>query len=427
MNIFLFTGAGCSVELGVPAMRSMAEQFLEHLNENVSTSPLLVQVAKRLASEDYDMEHLVEELDSISTGLSTGSTWELVGSVNPTLDVEVLRQEAEWFILHVCERILPGHAKRLWGPTLRATATHDVTIGTTNYDRAIEVAASGVGIAVADGFAAFQGREYAEWLGFGTPMSLRVLKLHGSTDWYHTPGTAAVTKLRHPMPLFGQLTVSLNVLSSPQLGNAAVLPSREKKITQAPYPELTYELQAAARQADVAVFLGSSLRDPDIRGLCDLCALRSPTFVVSPKPSFAAGVLPSSANVIPQSASRFLMATLPAFLSSGDVSILLDSSRSDAAPANVLALIIAANDEDRPLPERCHAIEAIATSGVMLPERDIDELLNDPASSVRLFSLALIQGSKDAGQLLQRAKQIGERESDSEFSAEVTLLEELLK
>jgi len=229
------------------------------------------------------------------------------------------------------------------------------------------------------------------------------------------------------MPLFGQLTVSLNEPSSPQLGSAVVLPSREKKVTQAPYPDLTYELQAAARQTEVAVFLGSSLRDPDIWGLCDSCASRVPTFVVSPDSSFASAVLPSTATVIRQSASRFLIATFPAFLSSGDVAILQKSSEGDAAVENVLAWIITAHDEARPVSERCDAIEAIATAGVVLPERDITELLNDSTPSVRLFSLALIQGSEAAQQLLQSAKQIGERDSDPEFTAEVAFLEELLK
>lgn len=118
MRVLLFTGAGASVEIGVPAMRSMVEEFHEHLRGLPLESDLFERVDKLLIDAKYDMETLVDLADTQSKALEASE--EILGlSVDQSqLDTfRIIRREAEWFVRHVCERIKPGHAALLWGPT----------------------------------------------------------------------------------------------------------------------------------------------------------------------------------------------------------------------------------------------------------------------------------------------------------------------
>ena len=173
----------------------------------------------------------------------------------------------------------------MWAPTLRSLQEADLTIATTNYDRAVEIAAARLKIAVSDGFEEFSGHEIADWCGFENDDGLRLLKLHGSTNWYRG-NTDRVFKLRHPMPLYGRLKIAYEDIVNQPLKSALVLPSREKIVTINPFPELAAEFRSYAKVADVAIFIGSSLRDPHMRDVCLSCAKSKPTFVVSNMEAF---------------------------------------------------------------------------------------------------------------------------------------------
>jgi hypothetical protein len=132
----------------------------------------------------------------------------------------------------------------------------------------------------------FRGNETAAWRGFTTQTNPRLLKLHGSTDWYHGADYETF-KLRHPMPLYGPLELISKRAASLPLHSALVLPSREKTVTMPPFPALNGEFQVRAAEADVVIFVGSSLRDPHIRDVCLNCVRQKPTFVVSRNGVFA--------------------------------------------------------------------------------------------------------------------------------------------
>ena len=96
------------------------------------------------------------------------------------------------------------------------------------------------------------------------------------------------------------------------LAAALVLPSREKLKNNPPFPELTHRFREAADRADLAIFLGASLRDPDVRDVCNSCAERIPTLVVSRNIAKAPdGPAPEKSMVLQQSASFSLISTLP--------------------------------------------------------------------------------------------------------------------
>lgn len=428
MRVLLFTGAGASVELGVPAMRSMVEQFGDHLSDHGIAARVVDKLQEHLEASDFDMEHLIDQLDNIESGLSASPEWG-IEPIKSTVagEIGVVRLEAEWFVLHVCERVVQRMARSLWGATLRALNGHDATIVTTNYDRAVEIAASHVKIALTDGYASFGDKEYASWNGFGDEPALRLVKLHGSTDWYHSLNGSAV-KLRHAMPLYGTLTVGAGQGDDIGLTSAAVLPSREKKVTQAPYPKLSFEFQKAAAAAEIALFVGTSLRDPDISSIFRECSTRVPTVLVTPSgvPGFGEGE--GEWSVVKETASQFLVSTLPGLMRVEPNELSKAVMQTAAStPRSILEWYSTAFDVRETSAARCQAIEKLADAGVSLGAADLLPMLKDDERDVRLFALALVQGSLDEDRCVNEAEALAAAGDDIRFSDEVGYLKKLME
>ncbi|MCG8668645.1 MAG: SIR2 family protein, partial [Pseudomonadales bacterium] len=232
MNIMILAGAGTSIELGVPAMVGMAREFLVHA-EQWDVEPKLVH---EIMGKELDIEYLIDGLDRIC---SAASSLERIGQNTSNLKrISDIRAEVEWFVQHAAERIVPVEAELMWGGVLRQSVNHTLSLITTNYDRAIELAANAVEIQINDGFNRVDSGEHSDWNGFELNQSgVLLAKLHGSTDWYEEIDTNTAIKLRHPMPLFGG--ARLRVSGGKELGSALVLPSREKLLTHTPYPRLS--------------------------------------------------------------------------------------------------------------------------------------------------------------------------------------------
>ena len=286
------------------------------------------------------------------------------------------------------------------------------------------IAAARLQVLVDDGFNAFAGQEVGAWRGFTTEHGIRLLKLHGSTDWYHG-SDLNVFKLRHPMPLYGALELVSKRVNLP-LHSALVLPSREKTVTLPPFPMLGAEFRNRATEADVAIFVGTSLRDPHSRDVCISCAGQRPTFVVSRTGSFAEGVVPAGAGIIKESSGQFLISSLPQCLRARDIDVLarLSTDPQTAVP-NALEWLVVARAERASTQDRCSAIESLADARIALPTEEVEALLNSPDPAVKLYALGLIQASPNRADLLALAKTIAHNEVDAEFNAEVALLDEM--
>ncbi len=113
MKLLLFTGAGASVELGVPAMRRMVEEFHDHLQNQDLSSDVLGPFENLLSEANYDMEKLIETVDGIESGSRHQKT--LGFGVDECLfkAVRIMRSEAEWFVQHACERLREIEAAHL--------------------------------------------------------------------------------------------------------------------------------------------------------------------------------------------------------------------------------------------------------------------------------------------------------------------------
>lgn len=427
MKVLLFTGAGASVELGISAMRKMAEQFRDHLHDLSLPEGVVEKMDNLVGDETKDMEDAIDIIDRLESGFSAKIDLGENPDQSEIAPYLTIRQEAEWFVQHSCEQIKAESSIRMWSPTLRAANEVDLTIASTNYDRAVEIAAARLSVSIEDGFEDFEASEYAAYRGFIQNDHMHLYKLHGSTDWYRT-GNGEVFKLRHPMPLFGKLQITPEKLDGESLHSALILPSREKLITQSPFQSIASEFRQKAKEADYALFLGSSLRDPHMREVCKECANSKPTFVISKSGIFGEGILPDSVVVIRQGASRFLITTFPQFLRTQDINVLHEAAKiSSPDNTRILEWLNLAFDKSLNEKLRCDAIEALADADVSLHYEEVMELLQSSSDDISTYALGLVLTAYDIDKLLQEANSIAETRSDSKFGTEVSNLRELLQ
>ena len=398
MKVLLFAGAGTSIELGVPGMTGLASDFVEH-SRQWTVQPDLV---KRLMGEILDVECLIEKVDRICDAREPLETID-----EDVIDFEraySIRAEVEWFVQHAAERVATSDAVVMWGSVLRAARGVGITIVTTNYDRAIEMAANGESVSLDDGFSIFEQRETAPWRGFGCDRSrTSLVKLHGSTDWYSDHESGQPTKLRHPMPLFGRSVLHLS--DGKALSSAIVLPSREKLLTRPPYLRLSQAFLNAADACDLAVFVGSSLRDDHVRDAARSVARRgAPVFIVNPDGDNL-GVERSIG--IAQHASLFLVSTLPnALQSAAPADVLQRAGRSSgAASKGILAATIELLDKSATREQRCRAVEELYGVGATLDSALMRELLADNDPVLARYVLGLVPSSTVKGALIKQAKE----------------------
>ena len=415
MKILLLAGAGTSVELGVPSMPALAREFMES-SRQWAVEPVLVG---EIMKENMDIEHLIEELDRIC---DSGASLKRIGrKLADVAKAERVRTEVDWFVQHAAERIVPDEARLLWGPLLSAAKESNLTIVTTNYDRAIELAANGEEIALDDGFDSFDGSEIARWVGFNAGESaVTLIKLHGSTDWF-VDGTENPLKTRHPMALFGRATLRLEEL---ELGSALVLPSREKLLNRAPYPRLSQAFLNAADECDVAIIVGSSLRDNHIRNAARELTGRVEVFVINPNIEEHSV---DGACVIREYASTFLMSTLPNALGSETlVNRLMRRVGDDDGGEAVLRIVQELQNREAGVRRRCEAVEKLHEWRVTLAPDVIREVLNDADETVARYGLGLVPYSAACGDLIESAKR-SRHWAHAAFREEVSILERVVK
>jgi hypothetical protein len=413
LKILVLAGAGTSVELGVPGMVGMAEEFLSHARQWDIEPDLAAQIMGAVC----DVENLIEGLDQISQAKTPLTA---MGQEIDFARVDKLRSEVEWFVQHLAERLIPSDAHLMWGPLLRTVDPTHLTLVTTNYDRAIELAANAERLSLADGYTRFGKTEIAPWVGFAqddrrTPL----VKMHGSTDWYASDKHGVPYKLRHPMPLFGRSILSLS--GGHQLGSALVLPSREKLLTRAPYPRLSQQFLNAADACDWASFVGSSMRDPHIREAAASIVRRVPLFIVNPAGE-TYGL--EGACGIAQPASTFLMSTLPAALLTDDPIAYLRSTEADTSETSTLTAARQALNERAPTAVRCRALDELYGKKATLDSTHINELLRASDPTVARYALGLIPYSPVRESLIEEAERSLHYE-DAAFGQDLVLLRSL--
>ena len=415
MKVLLFAGAGTSVELGVPAMAGLANGFLDYCRQ-WSVHPELVG---QILVKTMDVEHLIEALDRLC---GARPSLEIVGENTEKLSAaDDVRAEVEWFVQHSAERVRTADAALMWASVLLAGKEHEMFFVTTNYDRAIELAANAAKVPIDDGFGAFSNGETAKWEGFSvTGESAKLIKLHGSTDWYAMDGAGEPVKLRHPMALFGRS--ELRLAEGARLRTALILPSREKMFTNAPYLRLSQTFLNAADECDLAIYIGSSLRDRHIAEAVRSTARRVATFVVNPGQS---PQIPGAKKIC-QCASTFLLSTLPNALASDPIKVLDEAASQDLRDCDgILDSVRRLLNPAAGTSSRCDAMDMLDARGLTLESSQVERLLSDDDVNVARYALSLVYGSSHSAQLVSEA-QTGKHVSNSAYCEDLGLLQELL-
>ena len=427
MKVLLFLGAGASVELGIPAMRAMAQELHSHLASQRLSQTVLARFEALLSDADYDIEHLIETIDGIVDGATQRTKLGLCVADDLDAVAPIMSREAEWYIQHVCEQLREGDARVLWSAALRKTAGHELCLATTNYDRSIEIGCRFNDVVIDDGFELFgDGREFARWKGVDSGSPLQLLKMHGSTDWYRGED-GHIYKLSHPMPLYGNLAVVDNENHWPKMTSALVLPTREKRVNHPPYPDLVTSLRNAASRAEIAIFLGTSLRDPDIADMCRQCAARIPTYFVSKDGAPADGVANLGAKVVVQMASKFIASTLPKFLTTSRATVLEEAGPADGDQASILQWLTTIQDISRTPKEICGAIEKLADNEIALDTATLRPLLAHEDRTVGSYAIALVDRSLDRAEAMKLAEERANAEPEGSLATELTMLKTLIE
>ena len=416
MNIMILAGAGTSIELGVPAMVGMAREFLVHA-EQWDVEPKLVH---EIMGKELDIEYLIDGLDRIC---SAASSLERIGQNTSNLKrISDIRAEVEWFVQHAAERIVPVEAELMWGGVLRQSVNHTLSLITTNYDRAIELAANAVEIQINDGFNRVDSGEHSDWNGFELNQSgVLLAKLHGSTDWYEEIDTNTAIKLRHPMPLFGG--ARLRVSGGKELGSALVLPSREKLLTHTPYPRLSQTFLNSTDECELAIFIGTSLRDDHLRDAAISTAKKVPVLIVTPQEEIDLHL--DNIKHIRQCASTFLISTLPNALDTPDpINKLLETSLRNKSDKGIFHILLTALNKSLGSVERCRALDELDKLETSPNIWVLRELLQDNDPQVARYSLGLLIHSPHYKSLCEEAKSSEHGENDS-FKQDLSLLEKM--
>ena len=416
MNMLLFAGAGTSIELGVPGMEGLADEFLAHARQ----VHVEVDLVENLMGGERDVEYLIERVDSVCAAINPITAAGLDASA--ITRANRIRGELEWFVQHAAERVSGTDARLMWGTIVQAAKSERITFVTTNYDRAIELAAIAEGVRVDDGFTRVPDAEAERWQGFREDDLRPILvKLHGSTNWYTDTRLDRAIKLRHPMPLFGDSTL---VFEGYELGSALVLPSREKMLTRDPYPRMSQMFLNAADQCHVAIFVGSSLRDRHVRDAAQSSVERVPVFIVNPEGD-SHGI--EGASVIAQTASRFLVSTLPNALAASNPTEVLNHSAQISRPSHwgLIQVVRELMNPEVPTKNRCAAIDELDAMDATLPGTWIRELLEDQDATVARYAMGLITTSSAKESLIETAgsgsRHIGDVAYDSEYEMLLTM------
>ena len=237
-----------------------------------------------------------------------------------------------------------------------------------------------------------------------------------------------IYKLRHPMPLYGNLAVTEVGTDGLRMTSALVLPTREKRVNHPPYPDLVTSFRNAASTADVAMFLGTSLRDPDIADICRQCANRIPTYFVSKDCASVDAASFPGLKVVVQMASKFIASTLPKFLNTSDAKVLEENAvRTKGDHGSVLQWLVTIQDLNRRPEEICSAIENLSDHDVALDIATLGPLLQHENRTVGSYAIALIDKSLDRAAAMDLAEELAGREPEGAVATELAMLRKLIK
>lgn len=262
-KIAFLLGAGASFPFGIPMMRQFYEQFIEYIQTRRAHCLPLIE---KLANEKFtpDLELLIQRLEqvrAIRSGLDILGQ-QADGVTSQLALADELRGYLDMFLIETCEQFDHGKVKEKLSKFVRLAHERDAYIFTTNYDRLIEVAATSLGLQYSDGFESDSSRPESRWNGQFSS-GVRLVKLHGSVNWYEEVGSTSLFRLErgYSLPSHEYRLTHGECALRPLM----IIPTLEKSVMQQPYAGLLTQFSDALKEIDVFVVIGNSLRDDHLR------------------------------------------------------------------------------------------------------------------------------------------------------------------
>ena len=265
-NIGFFLGAGASYPFGIPMMRELYTNFVTHIQRTRPHCYSLIERLKNTSNTTLDLEVLISQLDKIRAirdGLSV-----LKPDTMPTIpEIELadeLRGYLDAYLIEVCERFNVTKVGDFLGAFVKFCHDNDAYVFSTNYDRLIETAAEGLAVPCADGFEQGSHKPESAWTGHVSGTSgVKLIKLHGSVNWYREDGSGAIFRLEkgYSLPSHAYRLTHGDKALRPLM----IIPTLEKTVLENPYSALLTVFSDALLQLKVLFVIGNSMRDEHIK------------------------------------------------------------------------------------------------------------------------------------------------------------------
>lgn len=259
-------GAGASFPFGIPMMREFYESFRAYVKlSRTHCFPLLEQLTNS-ATHTVDLEYLIQQIErvrGIKSGLS--ALGQDAGNMADHLHhADELRGYLDMFLIETCENFDRRKVESIFSRLVRLAHDENAFIFSTNYDRLVEVSAASLNLQCSDGFEPMSSLPESNWTGAFSE-KLRLIKLHGSVNWYEEEQSERLYRLErgYSLPSHEYRLSHGDRALKPLM----IIPTLEKAILKPPYTALLTQFGDALKDIDVLIVIGNSLRDDHLRGL----------------------------------------------------------------------------------------------------------------------------------------------------------------
>jgi hypothetical protein len=336
--IAFLLGAGASYPYGVPMMAGFYSEFRAYVERrHQHCFNLLTTLERNAGHERPDLETLLSDLQSV-LGLEVGLS--AIGK-EPGTHEEIriareLRGYLDAFIVDRCERFEREKACRELPALLALRQIAPVWIFSTNYDRIIEHACETNGIPCTDGFQSDSSQAVVDWSGELTK-DIRIVKLHGSVNWYEDDPGGAIHRLDrgYSLPAHDFRLQRESQVLRPLM----IIPTLEKAAMRAPYIGLAVRFTDVLQETRLLVVAGNSLRDKHIRAYVQERLAHLHVLLVSPSAAQNRDILGNAGrtHVLNAGFSEFLTLGGPALL---PLAGAVNDASDDAAVGDALEKFI---------------------------------------------------------------------------------------
>ena len=267
--ISVLLGAGASVPYGVPMMKEFYVTFKHFLTQRYpSCADLVGRLERRSGRQVHDLETLMTDLLAVA-GIPEGLKKlgaEAQGISPDIAKAQETRGYLDAFIVDTCEAFDRSGAEKEVARLFSLCELGPLWVFTTNYDRVVEHAAAEGDVPFTDGFEDPIEDPVSDWTG-SFDHDVRIVKLHGSVNWYEDNPRGQLHRLDRGYSLPGH---DFRLVQGDQvLRPLMIIPTLEKEATKHPYTRLATHFGDVLRDVRVLLIIGSSLRDDHIRGVIE--------------------------------------------------------------------------------------------------------------------------------------------------------------